>query len=178
MKHFKASQEYIDIEKLLHNIAETGEIPERFPEYFYSQNGTPYFQLRHWFAQNCSWCLISWEWLKLLNDNIIQGGRCLEICAGQGLLSHSLQTLGTNVIATDDYSWIEANEMSPHYYTEVTMKKGVLAIRNFAERDGLDFVLLEPEGFEKRSGQTHRVLLCSIPAGCFRPASRACAPAR
>lgn len=140
---FKDTKEYRETEELIRSIVETGEVPERYPDYFYTEGGQPYYELRLYFCKNCSWSLISGELVRLLKDEVIKDGRCLEICAGQGMLSASLQKAGVDITATDSRSWMDADEMDIRTFCEVIHKKGVPAIRNYSEQwKGIDFVVV------------------------------------
>jgi hypothetical protein len=50
------------------------------------------------------YAFVSWRWVMPF-ARWIGKRKCLEVMAGRGMLSFALHKLGTNVIATDDFSW-------------------------------------------------------------------------
>lgn len=54
----------------------------------------------------CGFCWLSYNWIRPL-AKWIGSRRCLEIMCGSGALSYALQTCGVQVIATDNFSWLE-----------------------------------------------------------------------
>jgi hypothetical protein len=85
------------------------ELPERYPEeIFLCQNFDKSFMNfyvdRYEFIRLGSFALISKSWVKKL-ANFLNGKKCLEIMAGQGILAKGLASFGVDIIATDDFSW-------------------------------------------------------------------------
>ena len=82
-------------------------IPDKYTDNwgsFEAKSTSEAFRLRETFLKKGMYALVSWQWVKPFAE-WIGNRRCLEVMAGRGWLSLALQSLGTNVIATDDYSW-------------------------------------------------------------------------
>ena len=50
------------------------------------------------------YCNLAWDWIRPLAD-LMSGSRVLEVMSGRGWLSLTLDSLGVDIIATDDFSW-------------------------------------------------------------------------
>lgn len=92
---------------------------------------TEAFRLRKTFLKKGMFALVSWQWVKPFAE-WIGNKKCLEVMAGRGWLSLALQSLGVNIIATDDYSWIrERNWDEP--VTEVEELDTVEAVKKYGK---------------------------------------------
>ena len=92
-----------DIKQLLINK----EIPYQYPEIISrikTKASDKYYIDKFDFINLSSFVLAAKRWVKPLSD-FIGNKKCLEIMAGKGVLSKCLSDFGTDIIATDDYSW-------------------------------------------------------------------------
>lgn len=75
-------------------------------DYFEPNSTYKAFKLRRECLKKGMFALVTWQWVRPLAE-WIGDRKCLEVMAGRGWLSLALQSLGINIIATDDYSWPE-----------------------------------------------------------------------
>lgn len=109
-------------------------IPDKYTDnwdYFEPDVTTEAFKLREQWLKKGMYALVTWSWVipfaKWIGDR-----KCLEVMAGRGWLSLALQSLGVNIIATDDYSWIrERNWDEP--VTEVEELDAINAVEKYGK---------------------------------------------
>jgi hypothetical protein len=75
----------------------------------------PYKKILGWFyfcSRNNLFNIYNIEFIDALADEIkkLNKSPIIEICAGNGKLSHHLRKKNIDIIATDDYSWKLSNE--------------------------------------------------------------------
>lgn len=89
-------------------------IPERTPSSF-TQHMDPmdsnYFELmihtmglREYLIKQWGYVLLDKQWIRGLSQ-YIGNKKCLEVMAGTGSLTYALKEFGTDIVATDDFSW-------------------------------------------------------------------------
>jgi len=84
-------------------------IPYKYTDHwdsFEARTTTEAIKLREEFIRKGMFALVAWQWVRPLAKWIGEK-RCLEVMAGRGWLSLALQSLGIDIIATDDCSWPE-----------------------------------------------------------------------
>jgi len=105
---------------------------------FEPRASTEAFRLRETFLKKGMFALVSWQWVKPF-AKWIGDKKCLEVMAGRGWLSLALQSLGVDIIATDDYSWgIKRNWDEP--VTEVEELDTIEAVKKYGE--GVDLLIM------------------------------------
>jgi len=62
--------------------------------------GLRMLRVRHYYTQNCCWCLPTVEWLDSL-ARVCQGRRVLEVCAGCGVIAQLMRYRGIDWTAVD-----------------------------------------------------------------------------
>jgi len=92
---------------------------------------TEAFRLRETFLKKGMFALVSWQWVKPF-AKWIGNKKCLEVMAGRGWLSLALQSLGVDIIATDDYSWPKYKEWG-ELVTDVEELDTVEAIKKYGK---------------------------------------------
>jgi len=100
-------------------------------DYYKSGASSEAFKLREQWLKKGMFALVTWSWITPL-AKWIGDKKCLEVMAGRGWLSLALQSLGINIIATDNYSWIkERNWDEP--VTEVEELDSLKAIKKYGK---------------------------------------------
>lgn len=88
------------------NLLDSRTLPESYPDSFeYRWSQLPKNYGRDRYTVNYGFSLVSMDWLRILKEKVIKDSKCLEIMAGSGMISKGLRDLGTDIIATDNYSW-------------------------------------------------------------------------
>lgn len=123
-------------------------VPDEMPKYVIGDNPytlpsldlTKELLLRRAYIKLGMWGFVSWRWILPFKE-WIGNRRCLEIMAGRGWLSYALKSKGTDVIATDNFSWHK--EKFPEWnntMTEVIQLDAVDAVRKYGEE--VDIVMV------------------------------------
>ncbi len=60
--------------------------------------------IREIYTHFCSWCIVDDEWISEI-AKICKNKKCIEIMAGNGLISHALQIHGIDIRPYDNFSW-------------------------------------------------------------------------
>jgi len=79
------------------------------------------------------------EWTRALK-NIIQNRKVLEVGAGTGLVAKYLDAVGVDIIATDDYSWYENDEVGEGWKLYYDVEK--IDFKDAIGKYRADFLLL------------------------------------
>lgn len=122
-------------------LLEKGEIP--FSYYYMSHYliSRDLIHLRGIYTETYGFSLVSLDWNKLLVDKIIKGAKCLEIMGGTGLWSQALETLGVDIICTDNLTWEKKSKPRwKNHRTEVLDMDAVQAIETFGK--DVSFILM------------------------------------
>ena len=93
---------------------------------------------------------INRAWIRTLAGKL-KGKKCLEIMAGNGLLSYMLQEAGASVMATD-IAPDKSNEyisMRGRLFTDVTAQDAVGAVRKYGQKADVLIVSWPPQGGEE-----------------------------
>ena len=109
-------------------------IPNKYTDnwdYFEPDVTTEAFKLREQWIKKGMYALVSWQWVKPLVE-WMGDRKCLEVMAGRGWLSLALQSLGVNIIATDNYSWIRERHWDEPV-TEVEELDSVEAVKKYGK---------------------------------------------
>jgi hypothetical protein len=106
-------------------------IPLRFPE---DEIRSLESSWRYKIIDVYSCALVSYSWLKPLAD-FIGSGKCLEIMAGRGVLAKGLKDLGIDIIATDNYDWLDKKDT----WIDVEDMDCVKAVRKYIK--DMDYML-------------------------------------
>jgi len=56
------------------------------------------------YTKFCSWPIVTDEWISSIAE-LLRGKKCIEIMAGNGLISHALQIHGVDIMPYDNFSW-------------------------------------------------------------------------
>lgn len=89
------------------------------------------FELRKQWLKKGMYALVTWSWAKPFAE-WIKDKKCLEVMAGRGWLSLALQSLGVDIIATDDYSWLRQKNWDEPV-TEVEELDSIEAIEKYGK---------------------------------------------
>lgn len=89
------------------------------------------FKLREQWLKKGMYALVTWSWVTPF-AKWIGNKKCLEVMAGRGWLSLALQSLGIDVIATDDYSWLKQKNWDEPV-TEVEELDSIEAIEKYGK---------------------------------------------
>ncbi len=65
---------------------------------------TQSYFFRDVYTSFCSWCIVTDKWISEI-AKLLEGKKCIEIMAGNGLISHALQTHGIDITPYDNFSW-------------------------------------------------------------------------
>lgn len=115
------------------------EVPDEMPKHILNNRlfSSPPFSfekemlLREAYIKLGMWGFVSWRWITPFR-NWIGNRKCLEIAAGRGWLSHALKIIGTDIIATDDFSWHKEKFKNwNNTMTEVIQIDAINAIKEF-----------------------------------------------
>nr|MCR5004448.1 hypothetical protein [Clostridiales bacterium] len=93
---------------------------------------------------------INRAWIQALAD-ALKGKKCLEIMAGNGLLSYMLQEAGLSIMATD-IAPDKSNEyisMRGRLFTDVMSQDAVGAVKRFGQKSDVLVVSWPPQGGEE-----------------------------
>lgn len=98
-------------------------------------------RLRNLYTDRYGFTLVDMTWNKLLVDEVIKDGRCLEIMAGSGLWSEALRAHGVDVICTDNLEWEnKSHQQWKHHRTEIIQMDALEAIRTYGK--DVEFILM------------------------------------
>lgn len=62
---------------------------------------------------------VSFDWIRVLKEEIIKDGKCMELLSGSGVFSEALRQVGCNVIHTiDNNSWMEYHDSMKEFYRD------------------------------------------------------------
>lgn len=88
--------------------------------------------LRQLYIDSGMYGFVSWKWVNPLVE-WINGRKVLEVMAGKGWLSHALRLKGVDVIATDNFTWLnERNWGDP--LTDIIEEDAVTSIELFGDQ--------------------------------------------
>ena len=172
MDFFKDVTDIKDI--MLSNIAIPEEILDEMPKYAvsmfermrrYEDNlpslGDPYLEedmygslkelhLKNAYNQAGMYAFVSWRWLNKFID-WLDGRKVLEVMAGRGWWTHGLRQKGVDVIATDDFSWMNRGWINT--LTEVEEMDAIEAVERYGKK--IDFVTM---GWPYMDNTAYRVI--------------------
>ena len=141
----------IENEIELSDVLKRNEIPYSIDANLLS--GFDSYRLRSDVVKKIGFLLVTKEWVEDLS-NAIGDKKCLEIMAGSGALSKTLKDKGTNVIATDNFSW-RKNENgssteswttdSGNHYCDIEQLDAVEAIKKYKD---VDYILMSWAPYE------------------------------
>jgi len=126
------SQEQNDnIDSILNRI-NIKQIPISYPDYLF--NNINKWSLRDQFIKQIGFSLISFDWVIPLSK-WIGNRKCLEVMSGTGALSFAIKQQGTDIIATDDFSWTGQNNwnQSKNYWTDIENIDAVKAVEKYGK---------------------------------------------
>jgi len=129
-------------------IPETHPYPKKARFDFTFPDVASAFHERQACASRGMFAFVSWDWVKPLVA-WIGNRKVLEVMAGAGWLARALSEKGINIIATDDYSWIEKREWE--LQTEVKKMDAFSAIEIFGEESDILIIswpYMDPSAFE------------------------------
>ena len=90
------------------------------------------YYVREEYIENVGFALFNMNLARELKS-IIKDDKVLEICAGTGFISYALQKAGVDIIATDNYSWINEGRLNKKPYIEVENIDGLEAINKYGK---------------------------------------------
>jgi 16S rRNA G966 N2-methylase RsmD len=83
--------------------------------------------------------LISLDWIIPLSK-WIGNRKCLEVMAGSGMLSYSLQQQGISIISTDNFSWEGQWNVDKNYWTGIQNIDAVKATKKYCKNVDIIFM--------------------------------------
>jgi len=111
------------------------EIPEAFPPEVAMPS--PYLDYyRSAYIQLMGYSLVCRSWVRPLAE-FIGSRKVLEIMSGTGALAKALRDEGTDIIATDDYSW---KATFAGQWTKVEKRSALSAIKKYGK--SVDFIIM------------------------------------
>lgn len=134
---------YTLIDAIIDKCNNERHIPEIWPKldpWDFSSYG-----LREKFIKESGFILVSYNWVRKLNDLVIKNKPCLEVMAGTGMLSKALKDIGVPVITTDNNSWRNnRNSMiawkDKQNYTDIEEIDALEAVHKYG--NDVDFVIM------------------------------------
>ena len=106
---------------------------------------------RNDFINISSFALVSNRWVKPLAEYVKQT-KCLEIMAGRGVLAKALNQQGTDIVATDDFTWVWNNNTTEQEGKTLTENDLWFDVENIGCIDAI-----------KKYGNEVGYLICSWP---------------
>jgi len=126
------SQEENDIIDYIVSQINQKQIPNSYPEYMF--NNINKWSLRDKFIKQMGFSLVSFDWIIPLSK-WIGSRKCLEVMSGTGSLSFALKQQGTDIMATDDFSWTGQNNwnQNKNYWTNIENIDAVKAVEKYGK---------------------------------------------
>lgn len=122
-----------EMKEILTGLRE-GKIPDSFGigrADIFSYDSSSYY-VRQDYIENVGFALFNMNLARELKS-IIKDDKVLEICAGTGFISYVLQKAGVDIIATDNYSWINEGRLNKEPYINVENIDGLEAINKYGK---------------------------------------------
>jgi len=104
------------------------EILDQMPKYAYG--GLKEHHLKNAYNQAGMYAFVSWRWINPFVEWLADR-KVLEVMAGRGWWTYALRQKGVNVIATDDFSWMNRSWIDT--LTEVEEVDAIEAVERYGK---------------------------------------------
>lgn len=126
------SQEDINLIDYVKEQINNKQIPSSYPDSLF--NNIYKLDNRGKFIKQIGFSLVALDWIIPL-FKWIGNRKCLEVMSGTGALSFALKQQGTDIMATDDFSWTGQNNwnQSKNYWTDIENIDAIEAVKKYGK---------------------------------------------